>query len=1062
MVVYTVKRSNFLFKLFYYSLNLLLYTISPISSASNYFQTDEIIIENKPTSEDTLKQFITLSEAYWQTDKNKSDSIIQLAFKLISKNNTYNQILLGDAYHMLGKVQINTNAYNSGIGTLKTAINYKTNTNKIDYKSLAKTYNYIGVGFMKINEFDSSIYYCNKSKQILKKHNLFDINLYYAYLNIGINYSKLGSLKYAINYFDTAYIVLKQSKEANNSRILAGFYLNFALFKTLTGQMTEANDNFEKAEALIIDEFGESNIHLAAINNNKGINAYFDYDFSKAALYYKKALDVYISNNSEGNKVALIYSNLSNLSQQSNDYLGSINYCLSGLEYLPDNDFKLILNKNIAQSYDALHNTDKANHYFQITLNLLNKENINPKRQQEVFASYADFLLNTKNSLSLYYYNKALKVAKKLNSDSSDQYAEILSQIGRYYLVNESNADNAMHYFNKSISIFTKNTEENDIANINIINKKEAQIGYAESILLKYKQTQQASLLFEADTIFSQVLNDLDNISNSIGNNDKLLLIEMTNPVFNLAIKSSNALLKLTGDKQYANKIFNFSERSKSSALLSAVNSEHALKTSDIPQEIFAYEHQLKEGISNLQQLLEKEKTNDDPNYVNISFFETELLDLINKYDSLIISIEDNYPKYYSVKYGSTVITPQEVKQNLENDEIILEYQLTDSVLYTISITDDEFIINDVPIDSNFYKSLNYIISIKSVDLSTQNFRKFNEFKYHSNNLWKTLIEPSNGIIGDKRLIVIPDGILGYLPFDLLITHNIQSDSLNYRDLPYLIKSNAISYSYSSTLKYNTYFNSDRKKPKDNILAFAPLYFGNNSNNNDHLPPLPFAKEEAINIVGAHGGNVYYDAEATKSNFLEHAPDNNILHLAMHTIINDSLPMQSKLVFYNDKDDRYSNYMFTHEIYNLNLNAAMVVLSACNSGTGDFKKGEGIMSLARGFVYAGVPSIVMTLWEVQDASGSLIMNNYYEQLSQGTTKDVALQQAKLSALKNANMAKSHPFFWSTYIISGDTSTMVMVNNKDNDYYYWVIAIFILLVTFTYFYKVKKTAKLKHS
>jgi len=1055
MAVFTVNMNNYLFKLFYYSLTLYLFMMSMISSASNNFQTNEVRIEDKTTPEDTLKQLITLSEAYWQTDKNKSDSIIKLAFKHISKNNTSNKILLGDAYHMLGKVQINTNAYNTGINTLKESINYKANTNNVDYNSLARTYNYIGIGFMKLNVFDSSIYYCNKSKQILKKHEFLDINLYNTYLNIGINYSRLGRVNYAIDYFDTAYTILINSEQANDRRTLAGFYMNFALIKTLTGQMKEANELFEKAEAIIIDIFGNTNINLAVINNNKGINAYYDYDFSKATLYYKKALDIYITNNTKGNRIPLVYSNLSTLSQRINDYSGSIKYCLSGLNYSPDNDLQLILNEDIALSYASLHNTKKANHYFQIALDLLNKGNINPKRQQELYTSYANFMLNSKNGLSLVYYKKALSAAENLNGDSSNQCAEILSQIGKYYLVKENNTDRAIHYFNKAISFFNKNTNADDIANINIINKKEAQIGYAESKLIKYKQTQQASLLYEADTIFAQVLVDLDKVSNSISNNDKLLLIKMTNPVYNLAIESSYALLTLTDDYLYANKIFNYTERSKSSALLSAVNSENALKTSDIPESIFIDEHQLKDDINSLQQLLEKEKTNDSPNIVNINFFETELLTLINRYDSLIISIENNYPKYYSVKYGSTVITPNNAQHKLNNNEAIIEYQLTDSVLYILTITHNTFTINSIRINSSFYNSLNYIISIKNIDLSTQNFTKFNEFKYHSNSLWKTLIEPTNSIIKNKRLIVVPDGILGYLPFDLLIDRNIKIDSINYRDLPYLIKTNAISYSYSTTLKYNTYFNSDRHKPKNNILAFAPMYVTNSPNNKDNLSPLPFAKKEAVSIVDTQGGSVFYDDNATKTNFLKYAASSNILHLAMHTIINDSLPMQSKLVFYHNENDSSSNYMFTHEIYSLNLNASMVVLSACNSGTGDFKKGEGIMSLARGFVYAGIPSIVMTLWKVQDASGSAIMNNYYKQLSQGKTKDVALQNAKLAVLKTANMVNSHPFFWSAYIVSGDTSTMSSEKPKPTNSYFLIFAVLILIIVFVYFYRRKK-------
>ncbi|MFK5854588.1 MAG: CHAT domain-containing protein, partial [Bacteroidota bacterium] len=671
------------------------------------------------------------------------------------------------------------------------------------------------------------------------------------------------------------------------------------------------------------------------------------------------------------------------------------------------------------------------------------------------------FLLDNKNKLSIVYLKKALKSAEVNSSKESDPYAEILTKTGIYYLNLEKNPDIAISYFKRSIAIYEEKEGDNVLANNNIIEKKKALVGYATALILKYNSTNQINLLYKADTIFANELNKLNDVSNSLAYSDKLLLIEMADPLYNLAIKNSNDILKLTENKIYANKVFNYTERSKSSALLSAVVGEHALKTSDIPIETFNFEHQLKDEINGLQQLLENEKTEDKPSVANIGFFERKLLILINKYDSLIVDIEDKYPKYYSVKYGTKAISPNQVKQNLSNDEAIIEYKLTDSVLYIITITNNDFNVSSIAVDSSFYNSLDYIVSIKSVNLSEENFKKFNDFKYHSNYLWQLLIESSNSLIENKRLIIIPDGILGYLPFDLLIENNSISDSINYRDLPYLIRSHPISYAYSATLKYNTYFNAKSDIPKKSILAFAPLYRGSKLNKNSTLlPPLPFAKEEALKIVANRGGDVFVDEDATKSNFLKYASSNNILHLAMHTIINDSLPMQSKLVFYcDDDDDISSSYMFTHELYNMNLNASMVVLSACNTGTGDLKKGEGIMSLARGFVYSGVPSIVMTLWEVQDASGSLIMNKYYDYLNAGNSKDFALQQAKLSVLKDANMAKAHPFFWSTYIISGDTSSLIVAKEKaasNTSDYYWIFGMLAVLVASIFlFYRLKK-------
>lgn len=1031
---------------------LLNYTV--VIAAPN-IHTGEFIIDQ----EKILEQLINQSEHYWPTNKAKSDSVIEIAFQLISKNKTFNNKLLGDAYHVYGKVLVNRNNQIAGIDTLKAAMKYKINSDKVDYVSLAKTYNYLGIGFLGLLELDSAIFYCNKSIEQLINNNIYDINLYYAYLNIGISYSRMGKYSNAIAYFDKALIALNHSKQANDSLMIAGFYYNYALVKTLTGKLKEANGYFEKAETIFCDYYGDSHIHIAGINNNKGINSYYDYDFLKAELYYKKALDIYIINNADGDKIALAYYNLSQISQESNNYSESIRYCLLGLEHSSGNDLSLLLNKSIAQSYAAIEDDKKANYYFKISLNLLKRGNINPRRKQELYSSYADFLLKTNNKLSLNYYKKALTSAANLNGTDSDKYAQILTQIGYYFTDFIINSDSAMYYFKNSISIFDTINTKTELANIYAVQKINAQVGYASALINKFNNTNHVSLLLEADSIFANVLNKMQEVSNSLGNNDKLVLIEMSNPIYNKAIKNSTLLFNITEKPYYANKIFNYTERSKSAALLSAVNSEHALKTSDIPIDLFQLEHQLKDEINGLRQLLENERIEDSPNELKVNFFESKLLLLTNKHDSLIVSIETNYPKYYSVKYGTEVISPTEIKHNLANDEAIIEYQLTETVLYIVVITKSEFSIIDVPIDTNFYNSLNYIITIKNTDLSDQNFEIFNEFKYHSNNLWKILIEPSTNMLNNKRLIIIPDGILGYLPFDILLEKNMKIDSINYRDLPYLIKKHPLSYSYSATLRYNNYFDLDREKPEKNIIAFAPIYGVDTASKNvNQLEPLPFAKHEAREIIKNQGGVLYSDDSATKNNFISQAGSSNILHLAMHTIINDSLPMQSKLVFYDDDTSSFSHFMFTHEIYNMNLNASMIVLSACNTGAGNIKRGEGIMSLARGFVYAGVPSIVMTLWEVQDVSGSEIMNSYYNYLNQDISKDIALQNAKLDMLQNANMAKSHPFFWSTYIISGDTSSIETAKQKFN--YYWAISILVvLLLMFSYISLKKNTNRI---
>lgn len=209
-----------------------------------------------------------------------------------------------------------------------------------------------------------------------------------------------------------------------------------------------------------------------------------------------------------------------------------------------------------------------------------------------------------------------------------------------------------------------------------------------------------------------------------------------------------------------------------------------------------------------------------------------------------------------------------------------------------------------------------------------------------------------------------------------------------------------------------------------------------------------YTKEEVNNISTVMKGDLFVDDLATEQNFKANAGKYDVLHLAMHTIIDDENPMYSKLVFTQTDDSLQDGLLNTHEIYNMNFNARMVVLSACNTGDGKLLKGEGVMSLARGFFYAGCPSIIMTLWTVEDQSGSNLMTYFYQFLSQGLNKDEALRSAKLKYLDQADPLKSHPYFWSGYVTMGDIEPLYDIKLKNNLIYaglgLLVLVLFILI------------------
>jgi CHAT domain-containing protein len=170
----------------------------------------------------------------------------------------------------------------------------------------------------------------------------------------------------------------------------------------------------------------------------------------------------------------------------------------------------------------------------------------------------------------------------------------------------------------------------------------------------------------------------------------------------------------------------------------------------------------------------------------------------------------------------------------------------------------------------------------------------------------------------------------------------------------------------------------------------------------------------------------------------------------------DDNPLYSLLAFTtaesNDPADTIEdNRLYAYEIYNLPLNAEMAVLSSCSSGYGKMHRGEGMMSLARGFYYAGCPSIVMTLWQVSDKSSSELMTDFYKYLKKGKSKQEAMRLAKIDYLDASDDLTSNPYFWSGFVVLGDSSPIY----RRSGMVYW-ISIIALFIGILLFFQYKKS------
>lgn len=227
-----------------------------------------------------------------------------------------------------------------------------------------------------------------------------------------------------------------------------------------------------------------------------------------------------------------------------------------------------------------------------------------------------------------------------------------------------------------------------------------------------------------------------------------------------------------------------------------------------------------------------------------------------------------------------------------------------------------------------------------------------------------------------------------------------------------------------------------------------------NQVNGQNTKALPNSKKELEQAADHFAMEFYLGKEATEDVFLREAPKHGVIHLATHSVIDDENPMNSHLLL--GKGEKHDGTLHTHEIYDLDLNARLTVLSSCNSGVGKHESGEGVMSLAHAFAYAGCPSIVMSLWEVDDKATAPLMAGFYKQLAQNQPLDQAMRQAKLEYVKTHTKQQAAPFYWAAFNTWGNVKPLAMAAQpKTISARWWVLSASLVFFLWLLFMRLMK-------
>lgn len=553
----------------------------------------------------------------------------------------------------------------------------------------------------------------------------------------------------------------------------------------------------------------------------------------------------------------------------------------------------------------------------------------------------------------------------------------------------------------------------------------------------------------------------------STGNRRKILskssqlrFAKRTREILDLGVEIAAKAFEYSNKKQHLELAFHYAEAGKMAVLQDAVR-DVTLGQLGLEKSLFQQEQSLRDKGFQLNTHMEYQLKGKGS-------IDEELLDTYVVYQkkvrAFLQALKKDNPKYYELKYSGGTKTYQDVASFLkETDVSLLAFHLGRKHLTTfiaqkteLEMAQEAWLDTDLPSITNYHE-MDWLKTGKEhsgVALLAQDIQNFREsmifskrdvFSVYGRRLFQILIADKVSKAKSQRWLIIPDGALAHLPFEALLQESPRPEM--EWNMPFLIKEKAISYSYSAYLLTKP-LQGDRKGKAFSAIGFAPEFHQPATPNGGQratprndlsqserfrsrkqivnepsaqeegrlLKPLTYSRQEVLRIAELFEGfglpfQTLLRERATKDAFLKHSHDAWLIHLATHAEVDAEFSTQSKLYFSSTEKPVQS--LLLGEIYSLNLNAEIVVLSACETALGKIEKGEGIMGFVRGFHHAGARQLLVSLWQIDDEKTAAFMAAFYAHYGRTRITGASLRTAKLETIRQ-NQA---PNSWAGFILS---------------------------------------------
>ena len=754
-------------------------------------------------------------------DSLKESARYDEAFKYFNKSLEMRKQVFGashpevaDVYNGIGRTQISVGEYDLALESMRKALDIFEGTTD---SRLGDTYNNIGVVYHYKADYQQALVYYdealkNREKVLGRMHK----KVAESYGNIGLVYATLGDYQFALEHYQQGLYILEEILEPGHLSF-SHIYNKMGIIYRIMGDYSLGQEYYEKALDIRLENLGALHPDVADIYINLGVIHERNGDYQLSMEYTSRAIEIYESVHGERHPyVASFYLNMGELNFKQEQFETALTYYRRGLdvylEHFGTQHYSVAnLYNNMGNLFATQGQYERARDLFQKGLNI--RLAVLGKKHPDVTQSYVNLgelhFIQQNYPQALEYFNDALALRIEILGPRHPDVARVYNNLASLYL--EKNDHNRALEATQNALV----ANNNDFSLLQDDRNPSPSVTSDQSTLLTSLQLKAQSLKqrYEVDGDLSDLqlafstYQFCDDLIQQLSQGrllfeDKINLAKLNTSVYEETIKVCMELRNATGDEQYLHRAFDYSEKSKSGVLRQMISDLSAKNFGQIPNDLMLLEKQIRLDKDYHKSLIQREKTKKEGyDTIKVNMYQQDLFAINRKYDSLIQTFERNYPKYHQLKFDPSTADIVSLQENLESHSTaLIEYYMADSLLYTFVITKNSFVMSSAAVGQDFQTLIRDFregLVVRNSSLEDNN--KFFKASYQ---LYGLLFESTTKKLAKEveKVVIIPDGLMSLIPFELLLTEEPEDEIANYAGLPYLLKKYQLSYAYSGTL----------------------------------------------------------------------------------------------------------------------------------------------------------------------------------------------------------------------------------------------------------------------